>query len=81
MGSQDSLTPEYEGFMFFLKGNDDPRRSIGYDAPGNPRFIVFDKAAAKKFAKQDPEIRAGFDLRRIIIRLAPVPEEPEEKKE
>ena len=80
MGSQEELTPEYEGFMFFLKGSDDPKRSIGYDAPGNPRFIVFDKSAAKKFARQDPEIRAGFDLRRIIIRIAPI-EVPEEKKE
>jgi hypothetical protein len=71
---------EIEGYMFLRRGDDDIARSIGYSAPGNPRFIIFDRDAVQKFAKQDPAIRHAYEAVRVLVRIAP-PKKKAKKKE
>ena len=51
------------------KATKDVNKAVGFQMPGNPKFIWLELSDANKFWKSNPEIQANFNIVKVIFQI------------
>jgi len=52
------------------KSPKDETKAVGFQMPGNPKFLWFDYTDAMKFWRSNPEIQANFNVVPVTLQFS-----------
>jgi hypothetical protein len=60
---------EIEAYIIIPKDSNDPRKAIGYEMVGNPKFLFFSDQDVNAHIKSNPQIRQYFKSLKIMLKF------------